>query len=209
MKNSNDVDRAVPAKTESGGGIHRVDRVRGVIVAVGALVTSAVSILVRADIIPKQVEFIAALGVLVIVLATLSAVVPRVHGRLPSASLRYLVAAVALLVLVALQSASVKPLEGPDDQGPTPYLIGYALTEEGARAAENIGSEDLHQVAIAGGADRLDEYFGTSLFVVKVAYSLSYLAFLFCTISLIVTGVTMDERRSTGHDPAALTGASG
>ncbi len=168
-------------------------------------------------ILPKQVHFLSGIAPVMALLAlAYSRLIVGREAR--SASPAIASAAAALLFILACHAVLIVEAEDAGDASPTPYLIGWSLTDVGERAADRLAAARSgadaqaytrvthRELILEGGADRIRDYFGWTERLTVVAYSVFYLlligSVLISVDRMVVSGGSWRQaRRSRSPEP--------
>jgi hypothetical protein len=160
-----------------------LNRLRAVFILLTGTMAVLSPTLIRAELIPEQINFVAIIGTICILVAL--AVTLKYNQKLRKLSGIWLgIALLMLVVVILLQVRYVVTLENFGDPPATyKYLIGCKLTDEGNRAREVLGRNKSESEFVAEmGVDRIPVAYGTSYFVVATIYSIGYSLLVFATV---------------------------
>jgi hypothetical protein len=173
--------------------LNRMKVVFGVLTTTMAVLSQT---LIRADLIPEQINFVGGIGALFIIVALLVTLgyAQQLRKRL---GLWLIIALVMLFVLVLLQVRYVVTLENYGDPPATyKYLVGFKLTDEGNRMRDALGRNKSESEFVAeAGADRIPVAYGTSYFAVATIYSVGYILFVLAAV-LALGSVIIPEQKT-------------
>lgn len=162
--------------------------------------------LIRARLIPENIDLIGPLGTLVVIVAFLTTVAYRESlGRW----LRRLIA-VALVCLTGLLLLQVTLVEEVSaygsDQGTHHYLVGSCYSEQGREWLDvaSIAATDRDELIRYVGDGDIPEAWGSSFYLAALLYVGAYLGFILCVV-LALGAVGSDGRRDEQSDGRLLS----
>lgn len=139
--------------------------------------------LIRDNLVPEQQSYIGEIGALFILVSLLFTLVywSNLHRHLR------VFAIVSCLALTTLMLVQIFFVVTVDNYGEPPaahrYLVGFKLSGQGETWVSRVGANRSRADYIKDvGSDRIEEMYGVSYQIVALAYSVTYLAFVFGVI---------------------------
>lgn len=169
--------------------------------ALGLVIAQLSRTLIRNELIPQQLDFIATLGVLFILVALIIAIIYQ--QRLPK--ILWIVLTVAVVCLAVLLFFQLRFVKTVTNLGNPParyrFIIGYRVSDQGAVWRGRIGNNLTEEEYIRRiGPDRIAAMYGNSYYVNAGAYSVSYLVFMVAVVLALGGILALVGNRIVGDD---------
>ena len=172
-------------------------RLKGLFALLSASVAVLSPTLIKARLIPDQIDFLGTLGMLFILASTLAALV--FWEKLNKPLVWFVIGScLALIMLTFIQSQYVvEPNLGhpPEERH---LLIGYQLTQKGNEDWQALEATNATEFVALGGYTDIPLWYGRSYAITKLAYVFSYMGFaigVVLTLGGIVRRSSLPPRR--------------